>query len=88
MAALEWADALMVEYHLNDRTHEAVIAEAAARGIGVVVKKGLASGTLAAEASIAFVLANPGVTSLVVGALSLDHFRANVAVAGKALPGR
>jgi aryl-alcohol dehydrogenase-like predicted oxidoreductase len=80
-AALAWADAIMVEYHLDDRSHEAVMAEAAARGVGVIVKKGLASGRLEPAAAIRFVLDNPAVTSLVIGGLSLEHFRANVEAA-------
>jgi aryl-alcohol dehydrogenase-like predicted oxidoreductase len=80
--ALEWADVLMVEYHLRDRSHEAVLSEAAARGVGVVVKKGLASGELPADEAIRFVLANPNVASLVIGGLSLAHFRGNLAAAG------
>jgi len=80
-AALDWADAIMVEYHLHDRSHETVIAEAHDRGVGVVVKKGLASGTLDAAESIRFVLGNPHVTSLVIGGLNAEHWRANVAIA-------
>jgi aryl-alcohol dehydrogenase-like predicted oxidoreductase len=80
-AALDWADALMVEYHANDRSHEPVIARAKSRGVGIVVKKGLASGRLPADQAIPFVLKNPGVTSLVVGGLNLDHIRANVKIA-------
>jgi aryl-alcohol dehydrogenase-like predicted oxidoreductase len=80
--ALEWADVLMVEYHLQDRSHEELIAEAAERGIGVVVKKGLASGHLPSHEAIRFVLANPNVSTLVVGGLSLTHFRENVLAAG------
>lgn len=80
-AALLWADAIMVEYHLEDQSHEAVIAEAQESGIGVVVKKGLASGTLAAPEAVRFVLANPAVTSLVIGGLNLDHLRTNIAAA-------
>jgi aryl-alcohol dehydrogenase-like predicted oxidoreductase len=79
--ALAWADVLMVEYHLRDRSHEGVIAEAAARGVGVVVKKGLASGSLPAHEAIRFVLDSPHVSSLVVGGLSLEHVRANLAAA-------
>jgi aryl-alcohol dehydrogenase-like predicted oxidoreductase len=79
--ALDWADVLMVEYHLQDRSHEAVIAEAAARGVGVVVKKGLASGRLDAREAIRFVLANPHVSTLVIGGLDLAHFEANLAAA-------
>ncbi|MBI5756917.1 MAG: aldo/keto reductase [Planctomycetales bacterium] len=78
-AALAWADVVMVEYHLHDRSHEPVIAEAASRGVGVIVKKGLGSGHLAAAEAISFVLDNPHVSSMVVGSLNLEHLRANVA---------
>lgn len=80
-AALTWADAIMVEYHLDDRSHEAVIRQAAEAGVGVVVKKGLASGKLAPDQAIRFVLKNPGVTSLVIGGLNLEHFAENVRAA-------
>ncbi|MHC4066323.1 MAG: aldo/keto reductase, partial [Planctomycetota bacterium] len=43
-AALAWADAIMVEYNREDHSREAVIAEAAAKNVAVMVKKGLASG--------------------------------------------
>jgi aryl-alcohol dehydrogenase-like predicted oxidoreductase len=76
-AALHWADAIMVEYHLDDLSHAPVIAEAATRNVGVFVKKGLASGRLPAADAIRFVVSTPGVTSLIVGGLNLDHFAAN-----------
>jgi aryl-alcohol dehydrogenase-like predicted oxidoreductase len=81
-AALAWADAIMIEYHLQDRSHEPVLGEAAAAGVGVVVKKPLASGHLDPPAAIRFVLADPAVASVVVGTLSLDHMRANLVAAG------
>lgn len=84
-AALQWADALMVEYHLQDRSHEPVIAHAASRNIGIIVKKGLASGRLPASDAIRFVLSNPGVTSLIIGSLNIDHFKSNLAAAVDAL---
>jgi len=74
---LEWADVLMVEFHIEDRSHEEVIREAHHRGIGVVVKKGLASGQLPASEAIGFVLAQPGVSSLIVGSLDEGHLREN-----------
>ncbi len=80
-AALSWSDVLMVEYNDHDRAHGGVIAEAAQRGVGIVVKKGLSSGRLAAEPAIRFVLGTGGVGSLVVGSLSLEHIRDNVTVA-------
>lgn len=83
-AALDWADVLMVEYHLTDVTHSEVIELAAKRNAGVVVKKGLDSGRLPATEAIQFVLLNPHVSSLIVGGLSLEHLRENIDIAGKA----
>lgn len=80
--AIEWADVLMVEYHREDRSHEPVIREAHERGIGVVVKKGLASGRLPPAESIRFVLGQPGVSSLIIGSLDAGHLAENVAAAG------
>jgi aryl-alcohol dehydrogenase-like predicted oxidoreductase len=79
--ALEWADVLMVEYHLQDRSHEGLMAEAAERGVGIVVKKGLASGHLPSHEAVRFVLASPHVSSLVVGGLNLAHFHENMQLA-------
>jgi aryl-alcohol dehydrogenase-like predicted oxidoreductase len=76
-AAMPWADALMVEFHPQDTSHQAVILEAQQRGIAVFVKKGLGSGRFPPHQAIPFVLNCPGVTSLIVGGLNLDHFRAN-----------
>ncbi len=81
--ALAWADAIMVEYHRDDRTHEGVIAEAAGRGVAVLVKKALGSGRHDAREALRFVLGNPGVSCVVVGSLSLEHLRENVLVAGQ-----
>ncbi len=76
--ALAWCDVLMIEYHPDDRSQEDVLAAAAASGVGVVVKKGLASGRLPAQAAIPFVLRNPAVASMVIGGLRLEHFEENV----------
>lgn len=81
-AALEWADVLMVEYHLEDQSADEVIRDAAVAGVGVVVKKALASGKLAATEALRFVLNNPGVSSVVVGTLNLEHMRANIEAVG------
>jgi aryl-alcohol dehydrogenase-like predicted oxidoreductase len=79
--ALAWADALMVEYHVDDTSHAEILDAAHARGVAVIIKKGLASGRLSPAQAIPFVLAHPGVSSLVVGGLSLDHLRDNVRTA-------
>lgn len=84
-AALTWADVLMVEYHLNVRSHERVFAEASKRGIGIVCKKGLASGQLPPSDAIRFVLNNPAITSMVIGSLNLNHLRENLKAAESTL---
>lgn len=86
--AMKWADALMVEYNLHDQSQADVITEAADRGIAVFVKKGLGSGNYPAAESIRFVLSHPGVSSLIVGGLSLTHFRDNWRVAVDLAAGR
>ena len=83
--SLSWADAVMVEYHINDDSHDDVIAEAAAKGVGVVVKKGLASGQLPASKAIRFVLSNKHVNTQIIGGLNSNHIRANLAVANSML---
>lgn len=80
-AAMNWADVLMVEYHCENTSHDAVMREANQRGIGVVVKKGLGSGRLDATHAIRFVLAHPAVQSVVVGTLNADHLQKNIAAA-------
>lgn len=80
-ASLGWADAIMVEYHQDDPSLEVVMAEAAAGGVDVIVKKGLASGRLAAAEAVRFVLSNADVTSLVIGGLNIEHIRENYRVA-------
>ena len=80
-AALGWADVIMVEYHLRDRAHAEIIAEAQRRDVGVVVKKGLASGHLDPAEAIGFVLGTPGVGSLVIGGLNIEHLQENVRLA-------
>ena len=83
--AMAWADVLMVEYHLDDQSYAPVIVEAAAAGIGIVVKKGLGSGRLDAAHATAFVLETAGVGSMVVGSLNLGHLRNNVAFAARVI---
>jgi aryl-alcohol dehydrogenase-like predicted oxidoreductase len=74
----------MVPYNLEDPSHAAVIEEAHQAGVGVLVKKGLGAGRLGAAEALRFALAPAGVSSVVVGSLSLDHLREDVeGVSGK-----
>lgn len=82
--ALEWSDVLMVEYHLADQTFEEVIHQAAARGVGIIVKKGLGAGHLSAESAIPFVLNQAGISNLIVGSLNVEHLKDDLQIALKA----
>lgn len=77
-AALDWADALMIEYHADDTSHDEVMHQACDRAVGVIVKKPLASGVLDPSSAIRFALAHPSVAALVVGSLSLEHVATNL----------
>jgi len=79
--ALQWADAIMVEYHIGNISNTSVIEKARQQNVGVIVKKGLASGHLAAPEAIRFVLGNPLVHSLVIGGNNTEHLSANCQVA-------
>jgi aryl-alcohol dehydrogenase-like predicted oxidoreductase len=81
LAAMSWADALMVEYHPLDVSQQPVVDEARRRGVAVFVKKGLGSGRIPPREAIPFILGRPGVTSLIVGGLNLEHFRSNWEIA-------
>lgn len=80
-AALDWADLLMVEFHMQDTSHRELMRAAHERGVGVLVKKGLAAGHLDPNEAIDFVLSESSVDSLVLGGLNLDHFRSNCDIA-------
>lgn len=79
--SLAWADAIMVPYHVQDASLAPIMQEAHDRQVMVIVKKGLASGRLAAPEAIRFVLATASVATMVVGTLSLDHMRENLTLA-------
>jgi len=83
-AALDWSDAIMVEYNAANADQSIVMNEAARRGVGVLVKKGLGAGHLEPSRAIPFVLSHDAVSSLIVGGLNLAHLRENTRHASQA----
>lgn len=77
----EGYDALMVEYHALDASMSPILDEAARRGVGVVIKKPLASGRIPPREAIPFALGAPAVASVAIGGLSLERFASHVAIA-------
>jgi aryl-alcohol dehydrogenase-like predicted oxidoreductase len=83
-AALAWAEVLMVTYHAEDTTHTDVMRRAREAGVGVLVKKALASGHHPPATAIPLAVRHPAVDSVVVGGLNLDHLRTNAELAAAA----
>lgn len=78
-------ECLMVEYHALDESQRGVIDAAEAAGVGVLVKKGLASGRLDPATAIPHCLQPTGVASVVIGSLTASHLRDNLAIARAAI---
>lgn len=82
LAEIGGPSAVMATYNPDYAGERPVIDAAARAGIGVLVKKGLASGHARdAGASIRFVLAHPGVSSLVIGTTNPGNLEQNVRAA-------
>lgn len=77
-------DCLMVEYHSMDESQRVIIDQAASMNIGVLVKKGLASGRLRPDQAIPHCLAPVGVASVVIGSLTPAHLASNLDIARRA----
>jgi predicted aldo/keto reductase-like oxidoreductase len=71
----------MVEYNSANPSQSEVIAHANSENLGVLIKKGLGSGTLPAAEAIPFCLERQGVCSVVVGSLHPQHISENLRVA-------
>ncbi|MBX3385590.1 MAG: aldo/keto reductase [Phycisphaeraceae bacterium] len=71
---------VMTEFAPDEPEHQALALDSFTRGVGVLVKKGLASGHASDPASsIRAITSCPHVSSLIVGTLNPDHIRANAA---------
>lgn len=87
LLAVEQSDLVMVAYYPGYTDEYAVIEHARQKRKGIFIKKALASGHLnqipgqdpVAE-SMRFILAESGVTSVVIGTINPDHLRANATV--------
>jgi aryl-alcohol dehydrogenase-like predicted oxidoreductase len=83
-ACLPRCDALMLTLNPAHRDDLPLIEESRRRGVGVIVKKALASGHDAdPSAALRFAATTPGVTSVIVGTIDRGHLASNCrAVAG------
>jgi len=88
LRAVEETDMVMVTCNPAHREELPVLAAAAARSKGVLIKKALQSGH-AGEGGVAeamrFIFAQPGVSGIIVGTIDPGHLRANVMAVEAAL---
>jgi aryl-alcohol dehydrogenase-like predicted oxidoreductase len=81
--ALELCDVLMVTLNPSDLSMRPIIHEAAQRGLGVLIKKPLASGTTQSPAdALKLALGTQGVSSAILGTTSLDNLTSSARIAG------
>ena len=78
-AALRLVDVVMCAVNAGDGSQTPLVAEAAAAGVGVLVKKPMASGAQADPAGLGAIVRQPGVGAVVTGTLRRDHLQANAA---------
>lgn len=84
MLAATLCDAIMVTLNATDQSNLPAIRAAAERGVGVLIKKALASGHAPAGSALRLCLAEPGVSSVIVGTLNPSHLEANAREAERA----
>jgi len=88
LLALEEVDVVMVTYSADCTAEEPVIRRADELGKGVLIKKGLGSGSLAKNSApqmikenLAPIFALEGVSSLIIGTINREHLRENAQAA-------
>jgi aryl-alcohol dehydrogenase-like predicted oxidoreductase len=81
---VENMDVVMATYNLEYQDELPVLQRAAELNKGVVIKKGLQSGhAQSPQDALQYVLAQPGVSSVIVGTINPKHLRENVNTAGQ-----
>ncbi len=81
MLAVDLCDVIMVTLNASERTDAPAITAAHAKGVGVLIKKPLASGHLTAADALSAVFALAGVSSAIIGTSNPAHLREAVAAA-------
>jgi aryl-alcohol dehydrogenase-like predicted oxidoreductase len=79
MQTIDHAHVAMVTLNPNHTSEREVIEYAHQKQKSIFIKKAFASGHLPAEDSLRFAIAEPGVTSVIVGTINPEHLKQNVA---------
>lgn len=85
LLTLTQADIAMIAFNVGYTLEREVIAYAKQNGKSILVKKALDSGHLPAPDALQFACNEPGVTSVIVGTINVDHLRENMAAVGSSI---
>lgn len=88
LLAVERCDVVMLTLNVQEQADLPAIEAARAAGVGVLVKKALASGHVgpgAVEESLTLALTTAGVSSVIVGTINQDHLKHNIETAARCL---
>lgn len=85
LQAVQPSDVIMVAYHSEDTSQQAVLDAASAAGRGVLIKKGLESGHSHSPSSHLRFLMGTSMSSVIVGTINPKHLLENVAAVTAAL---
>ncbi len=83
IALQQGVDVIMATLNPEEREDESVIAEAAAQGCAVMIKKALSSGHGTAS-DLRFVATHKGVNTIVTGTINPDHLQENATIVAAA----
>lgn len=88
LAALQKSDCVMATYNIGDQREKPVLDYAMQHKKGIFIKKALASGHLCTkveksplEANFELIFSHPAITSVIVGTISPEHLKQNIAFA-------
>ena len=84
MLACDLCDVLMLTLNLEDKSQLPVIEKAKEQGVGVLLKKVMASGHAEPNDSLRYAIQTPGVHSAVIGTINPAHLMSNIEVAAQA----
>lgn len=86
--AMGWADVVMLTLSVDNQSELPLVREASGRGIGVLIKKALNSGspslTNPPGEALHWAVETPGVSAVIVGTLSREHLRHNASALSRA----
>lgn len=81
LLTVKLADIVMLEYNLNYLEQQPVILAAQQSNKGVLIKKAFGSGHLEIQPNLELIFNTPGIHSVIIGTINLEHLQENIQLA-------